>query len=338
MGNQPIRWLFECLVFPEEGVLGSTKSATREELKMDRAKCFFALILLIGLLMSAATGTILSCGDDDDDNDDDDGQEVDDDDDADDDADDDVDDDVDDDADDDSDDDIDDDTDDDANDDVDDDVDDDTAPTDYALEFDGIDDYVDVANSVTLNLSPPLTIEGWIYVEDATGPYRLINKYHHANDSDRYGWAMALEDGNILFFIRDDEAKALVKVESPNSITLDTWIHVAVTYDGSNLKLWIDGLEVDSIATSLTIPVSTVPLRIGSSCTLVKYLFPGAIDEVRISNTIRYDSSFTPEMEFALDGLTTALWHFDEGSGTTATDESGNDNDGTVIGPTWVER
>ena len=58
--------------------------------------------------------------------------------------------------------------------------------------------------------------------------------------------------------------------------------------------------------------------------------FIGSIDEIRVSDVIRYDANFTPEEEFESDLFTAALWHLDEGEGTVALDSSGNNNTGTL--------
>ena len=62
--------------------------------------------------------------------------------------------------------------------------------------------------------------------------------------------------------------------------------------------------------------------------------FAGEIDEVRVSDIVRYPTIFfkpsaTP---FTTDSDTRGLWHFDEGAGTTAADASGNQNNGTLMG------
>ena len=58
----------------------------------------------------------------------------------------------------------------------------------------------------------------------------------------------------------------------------------------------------------------------------------GAIDEVRISSTRRYSSSFEPPRHFELDSNAVLLWHLNEASGSTADDETSDDFDGTVYG------
>ncbi|MBI3201081.1 MAG: hypothetical protein HYZ29_06005 [Myxococcales bacterium] len=61
----------------------------------------------------------------------------------------------------------------------------------------------------------------------------------------------------------------------------------------------------------------------------------GSIDEIRISNTLRYSGTFTPARRHTLDANTVALFHLDEGSGATATDSSPNAFTGSLTGTTW---
>ena len=74
------------------------------------------------------------------------------------------------------------------------------------------------------------------------------------------------------------------------------WHHIAATYNGSTMKLYIDGVENSSASASVTVPDNTMPLYIGSKrgsggTGESQGFLTGKIDEVRISNTAR--SSFT---------------------------------------------
>ena len=82
----------------------------------------------------------------------------------------------------------------------------------------------------------------------------------------------------------------------------------------------------------MTIGVSPSPREIG-----VDYAFAGVIDQVRVSNAIRYTTDFVIPKRLKTDDSTLALFHFDEGQGATLRDASGNDHHGTIKGAEWVD-
>ena len=74
---------------------------------------------------------------------------------------------------------------------------------------------------------------------------------------------------------------------------------------------------------------STGALGAGDVADALTEYFPGLIDELRISNIVRYTASFAPQTSnFSTDASTVVLYHFDEGSGQTLTDSSGNAKNG----------
>ncbi len=83
-------------------------------------------------------------------------------------------------------------------------------------------------------------------------------------------------------------------------VTVDNnWHHYAATYDGTTMKLYVDGVEEASAEISVSIPNSTRPLLVGSTYGAVEAghaqgYMTGLIDEVRISNTVRGSFQTTP--------------------------------------------
>jgi hypothetical protein len=61
----------------------------------------------------------------------------------------------------------------------------------------------------------------------------------------------------------------------------------------------------------------------------------GVVDGLRVSDTVRYTSNFTPDVQMESDQDTLLLWNFTEGSGTSVEDESGNGYTGTVSNAQW---
>jgi hypothetical protein len=67
------------------------------------------------------------------------------------------------------------------------------------------------------------------------------------------------------------------------ALALNTWTHLALTYDGTTLCLYVNGVQVFSLARTGNLTASAHPLEIGGDSILGQY-FQGAIDEVRIYN------------------------------------------------------
>ena len=67
------------------------------------------------------------------------------------------------------------------------------------------------------------------------------------------------------------------------ALTVNTWAHLAGTYDGATLRLYVNGVQVSSVAKTGAITASTNALQIGGDSIYGQY-FPGTIDEIRIYN------------------------------------------------------
>ncbi len=150
-----------------------------------------------------------------------------------------------------------------------------------ALLFDGVNDMATVLDSPVLDLTTAMTIEAWVYPTS--------NK----DDGDD-GWgAVVLKDGGTdpvyaLYGVgRNGRPTATIAtptemdVRAGSDPPLNAWSHIAVTFDGATLRLYVNGVQVATRARSASIRTSANPLRIGGASIGSEY-FPGRIDEVRI--------------------------------------------------------
>lgn len=207
-----------------------------------------------------------------------------------------------------------------------------SAAENSALEF-----FADPADSAIAPDSDSLDIGGKAFTMEAwimpTGPQAgdgiIINK----EDS----YEMAVRAGDQLMFAIQAGAWDWFGGGKP---TVNEWHHVAVTYDGTITQGWLNGEEAPAgtEANNTDLGPSDAPFQVGRRVCCGTTPFLGAIDEVRVSDIVRYTKDFPlPTREFETDANTRVLWHFNEGSGIEIADDSGNGNDGELEGgPQWT--
>jgi len=149
------------------------------------------------------------------------------------------------------------------------------------LDLDGVDDYVDCGNSWEFAITDVITVAAWV----KTNAVGSVSHGPFVTKGDR---AYSLKHGlnSIAFFIYDPVAKWQAAVYAVDSSFNDQWHHVAGTYDGNDVRLYIDGVEAASTAFAGTIRNISYDLNIGSNDQEAGRFYDGAIDEVRIYNRV----------------------------------------------------
>jgi hypothetical protein len=74
-----------------------------------------------------------------------------------------------------------------------------------------------------------------------------------------------------------------VGLDGTAAVPLNTWTHLALTYDGATMRMFVNGVEVSSATASSTMAVTSGTLRIGGNSVWGEY-YRGLIDEVRVYN------------------------------------------------------
>ena len=85
------------------------------------------------------------------------------------------------------------------------------------------------------------------------------------------------------------------------ALALNTWTHVAATYDGATLRLFVNGVQVASRAVTGSLITSTGALRIGGNTIWGEY-FSGLIDEVRLYNRALTPAEIQSDMNVPVGG------------------------------------
>ncbi len=203
---------------------------------------------------------------------------------------------------------------------------------DFAFDFDGRDGHLSLPDSDALDLAGPLTLEGWMRAEDLTGTRALISRLEH----EAFGLSLA-EEGMVrpAFELFTADGRWAGAVARPSALTVGRWVHVAGTFDGSIIALWIGGRRVASARVVGSVKAGRRPFYIGADTDVLgnpTSFFRGRIDEIRLSRTCRYADAFEPALRFAPDADTALLLHCDDVRMNLTPDASGSGHHATLHG------
>lgn len=157
-----------------------------------------------------------------------------------------------------------------------------------AGSFDGSNDYIEIPHHSSLVGSDKLTYSAWIRPDSWSGSIRqIMSKSVHGGGAGRAQMGIFSENGN--FVGRAETAAGRYEVFTPLPPLSARWIHVALTFSGNSLVIYIDGKVAPSVSitkpsiktfTSTTLVSNTDPLMISKRVGSNQYYFDGYIDEV----------------------------------------------------------
>jgi len=199
------------------------------------------------------------------------------------------------------------------------------------LKFDGTNDYVDVGNGASLrNMGSAVTVEAWVKYNAYGGGGSSYSVIAVKGDP----WTFLLENQNNKINFRVTAGGVDSMAQDSVAHELNRWYHFAGTYDGVNIRIYKDGVQVGITPRTGALAVNDITAKIGTYQG-TNYNFNGLIDDVRIYNYARTQAQIAWDYN---KGQPVAYWRFDETSGTTAYDDSDNNNDGTItIGATGTQ-
>ena len=148
------------------------------------------------------------------------------------------------------------------------------------LSFDGVNDYVDGGTGTTLNVTSSLTLAAWVkpntYVSGGTNTDRasIIQK------TGQYYLTINSTTGTFDVYLQSITTSHL---SSSSSVPLSTLSHISITYDGANIKWYLNGLLNTSVVATGTISSDPRSVRIGGEPSFGRFA-SSSIDDVRIYN------------------------------------------------------
>ncbi|MAM48683.1 MAG: hypothetical protein CMP90_07015 [Gammaproteobacteria bacterium] len=217
-----------------------------------------------------------------------------------------------------------------------------------SLSFDGIDDFVEIPYSTELDMGNMLTIAAWVY------PEIILDNESTILMRGEYGYGLALTwtgDGNCSVnqaqnLVYWDQGDCWSAINSTITYEFDQWQHVAVTVEdvGDQLEIYfyVNGVEDGphfSNESSISNGGASSDLRIGDQGGQGTNPFHGNIADLAIWNTVLFTDDiitlYDGQPPHAFADPPNAYWNFNEGSGSTLTDLSGNENNGNIEGALW---
>jgi len=222
-----------------------------------------------------------------------------------------------------------------------------------SLSFDGTDDYIEVSDDSSLDLASSGSVELWFQKSsNVNNDWQLLVGKIGDTDAEQ-PWSVYLYDENNLNIVGAyfGDGVEFSGIESANNVFKNNgeWTHLVATWEDPGddtiaVRIYVNGSEVSYSLGNIISFVSLGytndnPVVLGVAYTSAnrEFWLNSLMDEVRLYSRVLSPSEVSDHFNKTFSNNTDleALWHFDEGSGTTASDSSGNSFDGTISGALW---
>jgi hypothetical protein len=173
-----------------------------------------------------------------------------------------------------------------------------------AMGFDGVDDFVEIADAPELRLLDGGTVMAWAYIMGGGhGSWpRLIHKSNTTGGTGP-GYEILFDRAN------GDAVRACLGGECQSYVPLDreTWYHIALTFDGTTIRVYVDGEPSgENVQLGPTIDSPDLSVIVGNSFNGERQ-FEGTIDEVRIWSRILDVGEIRSQMEMATNDVISSV-------------------------------
>jgi uncharacterized repeat protein (TIGR01451 family) len=161
----------------------------------------------------------------------------------------------------------------------------------YALDLDDNSDYALVPDDPSLDIADQITIMAWIKPEQVATQDLIKKAIQGSATTGINGYELSLattktdaSSQRVFFRINQASISDAYRINSATMYPIDgTWMHVAATYDGTTMRLYINGVQEAYLTppAGTKIALNDVPLSIGAQSTPARY-FKGWMDEARV--------------------------------------------------------
>jgi hypothetical protein len=206
-----------------------------------------------------------------------------------------------------------------------------------ALQLNGVNQSVQIPDSASVSPTGPITVEAWINRAASGVQHSIVEKYGcNATDG---GYVLRVTATDRLLFGTRDDCNNGSSVIGNVPIPAGVWTHVAGSWDGVTLRVFVNGVTDTSTATTRNPKNGATALKIGERGN-GGTPFNGQIDDVRLWSVARTAAQIAANRTVCLTGSEAGLagyWRLDEGAGVTTADATANGNTGTLVnGAGWA--
>ena len=223
-----------------------------------------------------------------------------------------------------------------------------------ALDFDGVNDYVEVADNASLDFTTAMSAFCYMRVDSlSTGGAveYAFSKYDYGNNN--RSWLLGQNDNKLIAVLSKSGFSGSTNTKDRFSATFENtneYYFVGFTFESNVLKLYVNGQEVETGNTN-DAEINSIYSGSADVCVGSGQFNGGAVAflDGKVANARAFNVALTaaqvadlynnPEkvVPTGVDNTALKLWlPMQEGAGTTAYDGSGNGNHGTISGATWT--
>ena len=158
--------------------------------------------------------------------------------------------------------------------------------TTSSIDFDGINDYIDIGDNH--DMPTDFSIEAWILQQATTTSGTILSKRDTKSGAgNKRGYHLSMNSNYLNLTWYDNAGAEKINITSPHDITNNKWYHVAATFDGTTAIIYIDGVEVNRDTPDSGPANTSAKFLIGAmydsdTPNTPKNHFNGYIDEVRL--------------------------------------------------------
>ena len=212
-----------------------------------------------------------------------------------------------------------------------------------ALAFDGKTACINLGKKPAFKIEQTITLEAWVFAEKLETLNGIISSIFDIGSTES-GYGLVIDGkGGVYLGIKPTSGGLQYAPSSPGALKLNEWHHLAGTYDGQRMKVYVDGVEKGT----QTLKALRINYEPENDLLIGMYKdnnqtrpFQGKILEVRLWNRVRSPEELQKDMNRYLQGNEPGLvgyWRLNEGSGTTVSDKTSQGNQGIINGAIWQQ-